>query len=144
MQILSDPEYSRSGPEWWVYDLLVLFSLFIVEIYASIKSLRVVWMEIPRELYTNALPGNALPENIVETTPLTSSGLETPLRRFKIHDEGWSSRTTQIYIVLVLYVAVTGFISLSLPKPLFFGFIQWGMPFVAAYFLARSWRREEH
>lgn len=139
MQRLKDPEYSIPRLQWWAYDLIVLFSLFALETYASIKSFREVWVEIAEDMFTNTIPSNSLPENIVETTPLASSGLYTPLRRFKIHDEKWSSRATTIYIITVLYVGVTGFLSLSLPTPLYFGFIQWGTPFAAAYFLARSW-----
>lgn len=79
MQGLSDPECSQPRPQWGAYDLLALFSLFLLEIYASIKSFREVWLEIPERLHTNTFPGNAPPENIVKTTPMTPSGLDAPL-----------------------------------------------------------------
>lgn len=117
IQRLRDPEYTAPRPQWWVYDLIVLFSLFAIQAYASLKSFREVWLEIAEDVFINTVPGNYLPENIVETTPLSSPGLNAPLRRFRINDERWTSRTTAVYIAIVLYVAVTGFLSLSLPKP---------------------------
>jgi len=143
MQRLYSPEISRPRPEWWPYSLFALFSLFVLEIIASLKSIRKVWREAPGDPYTNTIPDTSLTGNVLETDSLESTGLEAHLQRYEVHDEVWGSRTTRLYVVIVMYCAVVGLLSRPLPKPFWFGIILWGMPFASAYFLARSWSRTE-
>ncbi len=142
MQRLNSPEITLPRPEWWAYSLFALFSLFVLEIIASMKSIQKVWREAP-DLYSNTLPDTSITGDIMGTTSLDAPGLDTPLQQYEVHDDVWGTRTTRIYVTIVMYCAVVGLLSRSLPKPLWFGIVFWAMPFVSAFFLARSWSRAE-
>lgn len=132
----------RYSLSWWAYSLLVLLALFLLEIIASMKSIRYIWLEESEEELSNIITGNELPRDELELNPIESTGLVS-LRRYRQRYEVWSRWTTRIYITIVLCCAGVGFLSLSLPKPFYFGLILWGVPFAGAYIFARSWRKEE-
>ena len=132
----------RDFAEWWVYGLVAIAAVMVLEFIASVRSVVFVW--VPAQVgLSNSIPGNEVPGNSLESSLFESSSLDTDYTRMRVHVESWVGRTTRIYVVLVLTTALVGWFSMMYGSPVWYGFVLFVVPFVGAFLVYRTWPKGE-
>jgi hypothetical protein len=132
----------RDFAEWWVYGLVAIAAVMVLEFIASVRSVVLVW--VPAQVgISNSIPGNEVPGNALESSLFESSSLDTDYTRMRVHVESWVGWTTRFYVVLVLTTALVGWFSMMYGSPLWYGFVLFAVPFVGALLVYRTWPKEE-
>ncbi len=132
----------RDFAEWWVYGLVAIAAVMVLEFIASVRSVVFVW--VPAQVgLSNSIPGNEVPGNSLESSLFESSSLDTDYTRMRVHVESWVGRTTRIYVVLVLTTALVGWFSMMNGSPVWYGFVLFAVPFVGAFLVYRTWPKGE-
>ena len=132
----------RDFAEWWVYGLVAIAAVMVLEFIASVRSVVFVW--VPAQVgLSNSIPGNEVPGNSLESSLFESSSLDTDYTRMRVHVESWVGRTTRFYVVLVLTTALVGWFSMMYGSPIWYGFVLFAVPFVGALLVYRTWPKEE-
>ena len=132
----------RDFAEWWVYGLLAIAAVMVLEFIASVRSMVFVW--VPDQVgLSNSIPGNEVPGNALETSLFESSSLDTDYVRERVHVRSWMGWTTRIYVVLVLTTALVGWLSMMYGSPIWYSFVLFAVPFVGAFLLYRTWPKGE-
>ena len=132
----------RDFAEWWVYGLVAIAAVMVLEFIASVRSVVFVW--VPAQVgLSNSIPGNEVPGNSLESSLFESSSLDTDYTRMRVHVESWVGRTTRFYVVLVLTTALVGWFSMMYGSPIWYGFVLFAVPFVGAFLVYRTWPKGE-
>jgi len=132
----------RDFAEWWVYGLVAIAAVMVLEFIASVRSVVFVW--VPAQVgISNSIQGNEVPGNALESSLFESSSLDTDYTRMRVHVESWVGWTTRFYVVLVLTTALVGWFSMMYGSPLWYGFVLFFVPFVGALLVYRTWPKEE-
>ena len=132
----------RDFAEWWVYGLVAIAAVMVLEFIASVRSVVFVW--VPAQVgLSNSIPGNEVPGNSLESSLFESSSLDTDYTRMRVHVESWVGWTTRLYVVLVLTTALVGWFSMMYGSPIWYGFVLFVVPFMGAFLVYRTWPNEE-
>ncbi len=132
----------RDFAERWVYGLVAIAAVMVLEFIASVRSVVFVW--VPAQVgLSNSIPGNEVPGNSLESSLFESSSLDTDYTRMRVHVESWVGRTTRFYVVLVLTTALVGWFSMMYGSPVWYGFVLFAAPFVGAFLVYRTWPKGE-
>ena len=132
----------REFAEWWVYGLVAIAAVMVLEFIASVRSVVFVW--VPAQVgLSNSIPGNEVPGNSMESSLFESSSLDTDYTRMRVHVESWVGWTTRFYVVLVLTTALVGWFSMMYGSPIWYGFVLFVVPFMGALLVYRTWPKEE-
>jgi len=132
----------RDFAEWWVYGLLAIATIIVLEFIASMRSVIFLWVPAQGSL-SNSIPGNEVPENTLETSLFKPSSLETDYVRERFHVKSWMGLTTNIYVALVLTTALIGWLSMIYGSPIWFSLVLFAAPLVGAFLLYRTWPKDE-
>lgn len=127
---------------WWTYGLVALgffFLLLIISYVMSRHYLRVEGQYVAR----NDLSPIYLESNTLEPTYLESNDLYAPVVRIREKYTLWSKLATRVYVIIMLFSAAVGLASQFLPSPFWMGYLLMGCGFCAAFFVYKSWRKEE-
>ena len=128
--------------KWWVYGLLAITAVMVLEFIASVRSVVFVWVPVQVGL-SNSLPGNEVLGNALESSLFESSSLDTDYVRERVHVKSWMGWTTRMYVVLVLTTALVGWFSMMYGSPIWYSFVLFIAPFAGAFLLYRTWPKDE-
>ncbi len=132
----------RDFAEWWVYGLVAIAAVMVLEFIASVRSVVLVW--VPAQVgLSNSIPGNEVPGNALESSLFESSSLDTDYVRERVHVKSWMGWTSRVYVVLVLTTALVGWFSMMYGSPIWYSFVLFAVPFLGAFLLYRTWPKEE-
>ena len=132
----------RDFTEWWVYGLLAVAAIMVLEFIASVRSVVFVW--VPAQVgLSNSLPGNEIPGNPIEASLFETSSLDTDYVREQVNDQFWMGWTTRLYVVLVLSTVLVGLPSMMYGGPFWYSLVLFAVPFVGAFLLYRTWPKDE-
>jgi len=125
---------------WWIYSLLLISIVIFLQILTSSLSRRQRW--IVGEDSVNLLPGVELVGEELGETSLGHPPLDASIRRGLEIRERWRRWTVHLYLSQILLCALSGLLCLLLSRPAYYPLVVALLPFVSAYFLARTWRGE--
>lgn len=134
---------------WWTYCLLALglfFTLLMMSCTMSRHYLRVeekYIQSIDRSIARNDLNPNYLESNTLEPTYLESNDLYALVIRIRGKHALWSTLATRTYTIIMLFSAAVGLASQFLASPFWIGYLLMACGFCAAFFLYKTWRKEE-
>lgn len=128
----------RERTPWWFYSLISTSIIMTLQAFTSSMSRKRSWLV--EGITVNPLTEDELIGDYLRGLTFEQPPLDVSIRkRLKIR-ERWRRWTVRLYISLVLLCALSGFLSLLLPRPTYYPLIVTLIPFASAYFLARTWK----